>query len=65
MKSDDVKKVLKKACEKAGGQRAWARQHDVSPAYVCETLAERREIGEKILKVLGYKSTVFYQKVKP
>jgi hypothetical protein len=65
MKIDGIKKVLENACKKAGGQRAWGRQHGISPAYICETLAERREVGEKILKALGYKSTVFYQKDKP
>lgn len=65
MEAPKIKKVLEKACKKAGGQKAWANQNGVSAAYVSDVLAGKRDLGEKILKALGYKSTVFYQKVKP
>jgi hypothetical protein len=44
--------VLRGACDKAGGLRAWGRANDCSAAYVSEVLAGSRNPGPKILKAL-------------
>ncbi|MGW9821955.1 hypothetical protein ACUXK4_004544 [Methylorubrum extorquens] len=36
-----------------GGQRAWARVHDVADTYVSSVIAGRVEPGPKILGALG------------
>lgn len=57
----DVRKLLRKACEEAGSQKAWADQHSVSEAYVSDVLKSRREPGEAILDGLGIDKVVSYR----
>lgn len=49
----DLATELRAACEAAGSQRAWALAHGVSPQYVSDVLAGRRDGGESILAALG------------
>ena len=51
---------LRKATRRAGSQRAWARQHGVSAAYVSDVLLGRRNPGSKILEPLGLVQRVTY-----
>ena len=60
MTLDDVRKLLRKACESAGSQQAWAEANKISPAYVSDVLVERREPGPAILDALGLKATTVY-----
>jgi hypothetical protein len=53
MTADDVRELLKKACQKAGSNRAWAQANEVSPAYVSDVLLGRREPGPAILDPFG------------
>ena len=48
MTADEVREILRRACKKAGGMRAWARAHGVSVAYVSDVLLGRREPGPSI-----------------
>ncbi len=57
---EDVREILRAACEKAGGQKAWADKHDVSSAYVCDVLQGRREPGHMILRGLRMRRLVRY-----
>ena len=69
MTADDVRKMLAQACEKASSQRAWAKRHNLSAAYVSDVLLGRREPAEAICKALNVKRTVSYSityvKAKP
>lgn len=56
--------LLKRQCEKAGGQASWAKQHNMSAPYVSDVLAGRRDPGEKVLTALGLVKTIIYRKVK-
>ena len=58
----DLYADLRRACEAAGGQQAWARAHGISPAYVCDVLNARRAPGTKILRALGWIRLVTYQR---
>jgi transcriptional regulator with XRE-family HTH domain len=49
----EVVELLRRACAKAGSQRAWARQHGVSVAYVSDVLRGRRDPGKSILAEIG------------
>ena len=42
----------------AGGQRAFARQHKFSAAYVNDVVLGRRKLSERVLKILGLKEIV-------
>ena len=53
MTADDVRSLLAKACDKAGGIRSWARGNGVSAAYVSDILAKRREPGPSICRAFG------------
>lgn len=53
MTKEQVIKLLRSACDRAGTQAAWARAHGIAPAYVNDVLNERREPGDKILAALG------------
>lgn len=61
MNQNDIKKILLKACNAAGGQSAWAKSKGISAAYVNDALAGRREVGDKILEALGYEKVVTYK----
>lgn len=58
MTADDVRKMLKRACEKAGSNRAWAAANDVTAAYVSDVLLGRREPGPSICAALGVERVV-------
>lgn len=53
MKSEKAKKRLLQAIKKAGSQKAFAAEHNISEAYVSDIINDRRGFGDKILKILG------------
>ena len=65
LSADDVRAMLENECREVGGQTAWAELHDVSPAYVCDVLAKRREPGKAILAGLGLVRIVNYASSPP
>ena len=56
----DVCATLRRACQAAGGQTAWAQANSVSPQYVCDVLNARRDPGDAILAALGLRRIVRY-----
>lgn len=61
----DAERVLKILSERCGDNvSAWAREHDISPAYVSDVLHRRREPGEKILTALGIERVIEYRMSK-
>lgn len=57
-----VSALLAKACEEAGSQLAWAREHEIAPTLVSMTLIGTRSPAKKILKALGLKKVIHYTK---
>lgn len=53
--------MLKRQCMDAGGQKAWADMHHVSPQYVCDALQGRRDVGALISEALGLQRVIFYE----
>ena len=45
---------LERQCAAEGGQSAWARKRGIARTHVCDTLAQRREVGDVIIIGLGY-----------
>jgi hypothetical protein len=67
MTADDVRKLLKTACDKAGSLRAWARNNNLSPAYVSDVTLGKRAPGPSICEALGIeavKPVTAYRKTK-
>jgi hypothetical protein len=60
----DVAGRLRAACRLAGGQKAWAEAHGISPQYVCDVLNARRDPGDSILGALGLRKVVRYVEVR-
>ena len=52
---------LRKACDEAGGQSAFARKHGLSPQYVSDAINARRDPGPVILSALGLVKVVAFQ----
>lgn len=57
---DELRKMLRDACEAEGSQTAWAAKNGVSLAYVNDVLAGRRNPGEGISKAFGLKPITVY-----
>ncbi len=53
MTASEVRDLLRKACDRAGGIRAWARERELSAAYVSDVLLGRREPGPSICEAFG------------
>ena len=62
MMLDNVLALLRRRCDEAGGQAAWANANGVSAAYVCDVLHGRREPGDGILRPLGLEKVVTYRR---
>lgn len=54
----ELRAMIRSACEKAGSQAAFARQIDVSPAYVSDVMGGYRRIGPDFLKAVGVRKEV-------
>jgi L-lactate utilization protein LutB len=64
MTEDDVIARLVAACDKAGGQSAWAKANEVSQQYVQDVIKRRRSPGPGILKALGLERVTTYRRVR-
>lgn len=47
----------------SGGQKGWAKDHGVSPAYVNDILHERREVSQRFAALLGFARHVIFIEV--
>ena len=60
---EGLRACLQLECEKAGGQKDWAEQAQVSVQYVSDVIHNRRKPGKAIYKALGYEKRVEYIRV--
>lgn len=58
---DGVVARLQKSVNAAGGQKAWATKHDISPQYVCDVLKFRRLPGDKITNAIGLEKALLWR----
>lgn len=56
---EDVVALLRKRC--GGNQKAWAKQHGVSPQYVSDVLLFRRLPGDSITQALGLEKALLWR----
>jgi DNA-binding transcriptional regulator YdaS (Cro superfamily) len=52
---------LRMACASIGGQKAFARAHGFTPAYVHDVLHGRRPPADRILEALGLERIIIYR----
>ncbi len=64
MTTTEVVAMLKRVCTAAGTAKAWAKQHDVSEAYVSDVLRGKKDPGEAICRALGLVAEKNYRKVQ-
>jgi len=64
LSTNDLVLHLARQCEAAGGQSAFARQHDISVSQLSETLSGKREPSERIINALGYARVVRYVEMR-
>lgn len=55
---------LRDECNRAGGQKHWAKKADLSEPYVSDVINGRRNPGDGILKALGFEKRVEYVRVE-
>lgn len=60
--AEDVRSLLRRECEDAGGQKAWATENGLSAAYVNDVLRDRRAPGDSIAEILGLSKVVGWRK---
>jgi|HubBroStandDraft_4_1064222.scaffolds.fasta_scaffold122747_2 hypothetical protein len=66
MKTEEqMRQLLREACDKAGSQRAFALANGVSAQYVGAVLMGDKVMSEKIGKALGYQKDKGWVKRKP
>jgi len=61
---DQVRDLLKRACEEAGSQKAFADKHGLSGAYISDVLQGRRDLGKSILDALGIVAVTTYRRIR-
>lgn len=61
MTEDELRAVIRRRCEEES-QRAYAEVIGVSPQYLADFLAEKRGPGPAILKALGLRKIVRYER---
>lgn len=54
---------LRAACAAAGGQKAFAKAHGLTPGYVHDVLHSKRAPADRILAALGIERVVIYQEI--
>ncbi len=58
-------KRLRDAVAAAGGQKAWAEKHGVSPQFVCDVLKGRRGLTDTICQAIGLiRDTVYRENIR-
>ena len=62
LNESQVRNLLKRECDAAGGQKQWAEKHMISESYVCDALQCRRTLGRKLTEALGVKYIAMYEK---
>jgi hypothetical protein len=63
--ADEVRDLLRRACEAAGSQSAWARANGLEGPNVCAAIAGRRPFFAPMLARLGLRKIILYSLDKP
>lgn len=61
MTPDSLRELLRSLVTYEGGQQQLAKRLGISPQYLCDVLAARREPGNRLLAGLGCRRVVVYE----
>lgn len=64
MTENEVREILRLACDTFGGQGAWATANNVSQGYVSSVMSGRTAPAGKLLAALKIRRVVFYEYTK-
>lgn len=59
----EVIERLRAACIAAGGQKAFARAHGLTPGYVHDVLHSKRAPADRILTAIGIERITIYREI--
>ncbi len=60
LSTEEVIALLRRKCDAAGGQTAFAKLHGISAPYISDVLNGRRDPGDKVLEAIGLERAVTY-----
>ena len=61
---EQMRKLLQREVDRAGGQVAWAKVNDLHPSTINKVLNEQRLPGRRMLAALRLCKVIAYQKLK-
>ena len=56
--------ALRRACEKAGGQNAWALQHGIDKGHLSRVAAGKRPMSDAVAAILGFERVTEFKRIK-
>jgi hypothetical protein len=59
---EQMRKILRREVERAGGQVAWAKKHGLHPSTINKVLNEQRLPGRRMLGALKLRKIIAYQR---
>lgn len=62
LSQDQALALIRKKIDGEGSQLAFARKHDLSPAYISDVITGRRDPSKAILDAAGLERVVTYRK---
>jgi DNA-binding transcriptional regulator YdaS (Cro superfamily) len=62
MTEKEVIERLRIACQNAGGQKAFAKLHGFSAAFVSDVVNGKRHPSDRVLEAIGLERVVTYRK---
>ena len=57
---EELREQLELEARALGGQKAWAKRHRLSTAYVNDLVHGRKEITSRVARMLGYERRVVF-----
>lgn len=60
---EQVIALIERQCRELGSANAFARRHQISPAYLSDILSRKRLPGQKALKAMGLRKITLYERV--
>lgn len=63
MTEDELINLLRRHCAPWGARKEFAKQAGVSAAFLSQVIAEHRRLPESLVKALGYRRVVTYERI--
>ena len=63
MTADEMREMLRRMCEEAGSQEAWAKAHGFGQSYVSQVILGLSTPSPRLLAEMGMREVVSYEPV--